>query len=827
MGPIRRAASRFLRSAEGRAILYQAAIVGAVLATLYAVTRRAVELLAERGVRSGFGFLSDRAGFHANERILLPRLDPELLLFAGSVAAGVLAAWGLTRWAARRGTPAAADTRLAVLRVAVLFGIPAAALTITGSGIEMEQFTSESTFRQALAVGILNTLRVSAVALVLSTIVGMIVALMRLSPNCVLRAIGRAYVELICNMPLLLHVFLWLAVLFSVQPERQSLSSGDVTFIDNRGIYLPAIDAAPGLAPFCIAAASALFLGWLAVRLGRDHMERTGRKVPVLPICLALLVGLPGAAVLFFGAPLTHTLPVLERFNIRDAVVLTPAFVGLVVAMTVYYGAYAADIIRNGIQSLRADVVEVAHCAARPRGRAMRLVVLPAAIREIIPPMVSRYLGLIKNSSLGVAVGYPEIVTVGDGIASATGQSIEILVLITAFYLCISLSVSTWVKWYSARLRLKSAATEMPATREPSPSPPPHTRTLGPLEWVHRNLLSPWWNAVLTVGALWLCYQAIFGIYGWSVHDAAFLGGREACESVEGACWPFVADTWTLFLVGTYPEDEHWRPYLCFVLLFVLFVVSLAAPGRLRIGQLYAVWGAAPFVLVAILHGGDWVGLTTVPIARCGGLMLTILLSIIGIAVAFPLGVLLALGRRSRRMPAVKFLCIAFIELIRGVPLITILYLAILLVPLLVRDWIAVEILAPALIGIILFHAAYLAEVVRRGLQAVPGDHEDAAKSPGLDNGRTMALVVLPQAIRIVAPAVFNQFVIILKDTSLLAIVGLLDLVAIARAAIQNPEWFGMSLEAYVFVGLLYWILCFTFSRVSRVLDERLHVQRC
>ena len=827
MEPIRRTASRFLHSAGGRAILYQVAIVGTVLATLYAVTRRAVELLAERGVRSGFGFLSDRAGFHVDERILLPRLDPELFLFAGSVAVGVLAAWGLTRWAARRGTPAAADTRLAVLRVAVLFGIPAAALIITGSGIELEQFTSESTFRQALAVGILNTIRVSAVALVLSTIVGMIVALMRLSPNWVLRAIGRAYVELICNMPLLLHVFLWLAVLFSVAPERQSLSSGDVTFIDNRGVYLPAIDAAPGLAPFCIAAASALFLGWLAARLGRDHMERTGRRVPVLPISLALLVGLPGAAVLSFGAPLTYTLPVLERFNIRDAVVLTPAFVGLVVAMTVYYGAYAAEIIRTGIQSLRADVVEVAHAAARPRDRAMRLVVLPLVFREIIPPMVGRYLGLIRNSSLGVAVGYPEIVTVGDGIASATGQSIEILVLIMAFYLCISLSVSTWVNWYSARLRLKSAATEMPATREPSPSLPPHTRTLGPLEWVHRNLLSPWWNAVLTVAALWLCYQAIVGIYGWSVHDAAFLGGREACESVDGACWPFVADTWALFLVGIYPEDERWRPYLCFVLLFVLFVVSLAAPGRLRIGQLYAAWGAAPFVLVAILHGGDWVGLTTVPIARCGGLMLTILLSIIGIAVAFPLGALLALGRCSRRMPAVKFLCIAFIELIRGVPLITILYLAMLLVPLLVRDWIAVDVLAPALIGIILFRAAYLAEVVRRGLQAVPGDQVEVAKSPGFDNGRTMALVVLPQAMRIVAPAVFNQFVNILKDTSLLSIVGLLDLVAIARAAITNPEWFGMSLEAYVLVGLLYWILCFTLSRVSLILGERLYAQRC
>ena len=457
METVLRTASSFVRSADGRAILYQVAIVGAVLATLYAMASRAIERLAELGIKSGFGFLSDRAGFDVGERVPLPRLDPDLFLFAGSVAVGVLAAWSLTRWAARRGMPAAADTRLAVLRTALLFGIPAATLAVAGPGIETEQYTSDSTFRQALAIGILNTLRVSAIALVLSTIVGMVVALMRLSPNWVLRALGRAYVELIRNLPMLLHLFFWyFAVLRSLPLVRQSLSVGDVTFINNRGVYFPAPIAEPGLAPFCIASGLALFLAWLAVRMGRDHKERTGRRVPVLPICLALLVGLPGMAFLLHGAPLTYTLPVLKGFNFRDALVLTPEFATLIVAMTVYHSAYAAEIIRSGIQSVPTGIVEAARSVALPKGKIIRLVVLPLAFRVIIPPMISRYLGLIKSSSLGVAVGYPEIVSIGNSIEFATGQSIELVVLVMAFYLCISLSVSIWLNWYNARVQLKS-----------------------------------------------------------------------------------------------------------------------------------------------------------------------------------------------------------------------------------------------------------------------------------------------------------------------------------------------------------------------------------
>jgi len=825
MGSIRRAISSSFPGIDGRAILYQVALIGAVLATLYFVVRRVIDHWAEHGLRSGFGFLSERAGFHMDEWLLLPRLDPDLYWFVGSVGVGVLAAWGLTRWAARRRISAAADTRFAVLRMTLLFGIPAATLGIASPGFEAVHFTSESTFRQILVIGIVNTLQVSVVALVLSTIVGMVVALMRLSPNWLLRAIGRAYVELVCNIPLLLLLFFCLSVFYSVPPDRQSRSSGEVVFIDNRGVYLPDLDIAPGLAPLCIAVGSALFLTWLTGRLGRDHAERTGRKVPVLPIRLALLIGLPGTAVLLFGAPLTYTLPVLERFEVRNAVVLEPVFVALVVAMGAYYGAYAAEIIRTGIQGVLTGGGESAHSVRSPEDEGTRSVSVPLVFREIIAPMISRYLGLIKNSSLGVAVGYPEIVTVGNGISSATGQSIEILVLILAFYVCICLSVSICLAWYRARLRLKFPATETPAIHEPSPFLSPPAKGMGPLEWVHRNLLSPWWNAVLTIAAIWLCGQAMLGLYGWFVQDAAFVGGGEACQRVAGVCWPFLADNWAHFLVGVYPEGERWRAYSCLLLLlFVLARSPLATRGRYGVARFYAVWCVAPFVLVAMLHGGGWLGLRVVPVSEVGGLTLTILLSIIGIVAAFPLGVLLALGRQSRNMPALRLLCIAFIELIRAVPLIPLLFLAMVLVPLFLSHRIEMAILIPVQIGLILFHAAYLAEVVGGGLQTATENHEEPAGRPC--GGRTMVFEVLPQALRTLMPAIPGHLVFILKNTSLVVLFGLLDLVATARLTLQNPEWFGLSLEAYAVTGLLYWIPCFMLSRSSLALKRRLQAQR-
>ena len=359
-----------------------------------------------------------------------------------------------------------------------------------------------------------------------------------------------------------------------------------------------------------------------------------------------------------------------------------------------------------------------------------------------------------------------------------------------------------------------------PSSRAAEVKPP--VKHVGPLEWVLTNLFSPWWNGLLTVLAFWISFYAFGALYEWAVRDAAFGTTPESCQGIDGACWSFVADTIGLFLVGTYPVEERWRPYLCFGILFVLASASGLRGGRRPRWPIYVLWGFAPAFVLVLLRGGDWVGLRPVPTSHLGGLMLTILLSINGIAFAFPLGIMLALGRRSRKMPAVKALCVGFIELIRGVPLISILFLASVLVPLFLPSEVEVDILVRAQVGIILFQAGYVAEVVRGGLQAIPRGQEEAAESLGLRYGPIMLLIILPQALRVVIPALTNQFIIIIKDTSLVAVVGLFDLLGIAEISVRNPKWLGKTFEAYAVVGLFYWIMCFSVSRVSLKLEERL-----
>lgn len=367
--------------------------------------------------------------------------------------------------------------------------------------------------------------------------------------------------------------------------------------------------------------------------------------------------------------------------------------------------------------------------------------------------------------------------------------------------------------------------------REPQVHPPPSAapdERLRPIEWVRRNLLFPWWNAVLTVVTLAIVAQAGSALWDWGVRDAAFGRTPESCAGIDGACWSFVGDTFGLFMVGTYPQDERWRPLACALALFVLAVVSLAARGRLqgRKWLLVGLWFVYTPLALALLHGGQWLGLTVVPTFQWGGLMLTIILSVTGIAFAFPLGVLLALGRRSRRMPAVRALCVGFIELIRGVPLISILFLTSVLVPLFLPSGVEVDAVVRAQVGIILFQAGYLAEVVRGGFQAVPPGQEEAARSLGLGYAQVMWLVVLPQALRVTIPPLTNQVIITLKDTTLVAVVGLFDLIGIAEVALRNPKWLGMNFEAYAVVGFFYWVMCFSISRVSLWLEERLEEQR-
>jgi len=358
----------------------------------------------------------------------------------------------------------------------------------------------------------------------------------------------------------------------------------------------------------------------------------------------------------------------------------------------------------------------------------------------------------------------------------------------------------------------------MTLRRHRSASPP--VSSIGVIGWLHRNLFSSWLNSALTLLALYLLYVTIPPLIQWALVDADWSGeDRSACSS-GGACWVFVRVRLYQFLYGFYPQGEVWRVNTALVLL-----VALAIPLFIRQAPHKGWWGILlllvyPVVAFYLFLGGAF-GLELVETAQWGGLMLTLVLATVGITAALPLGVVLALGRRSQ-MPVVKALCIGFIELWRGVPLITVLFMSSVMLPLFLPEGMSIDKLLRALIGIALFQSAYMAEVVRGGLQAIPKGQYEAAQAMGLGYWRMMGLVVLPQALKLVIPGIVNTFIALFKDTSLVLIIGLFDLLAIIQSAFADPRWLGYSVEGYTFAALIFWAFCFGMSRYSQALERRL-----
>ena len=352
----------------------------------------------------------------------------------------------------------------------------------------------------------------------------------------------------------------------------------------------------------------------------------------------------------------------------------------------------------------------------------------------------------------------------------------------------------------------------------------PPAMNLGAVGWLRQNLFNSWFNSLLTLAAFWLIYQAVSAIVRWALLQAAFGGVEpEVCRAAEGACWPFIADMWKVFLVGSYPHELRGRPLI--VLVLVAGVALPAVFNRVRQSAwYYLAWVLTGVVALLIIRGGDFIGLTGVDSTLWGGLLLTIILSVGGIVFSFPLGVMLALGRRSHSMPIVRALCVGYIELIRGVPLITVLFMSSIMLPLFFPAGFEMDKVLRAQIGIILFSAAYVAEVVRGGLQAIPKGQEEAAAAVGLGYWHTTVFIVLPQALRIVIPPMVSTFIALLKDTSLVAIIGLYDLLGISNQILANPKWLAQMIEAYVFIGFIYWVICFSISRYSLRLERRLGV---
>lgn len=310
-------------------------------------------------------------------------------------------------------------------------------------------------------------------------------------------------------------------------------------------------------------------------------------------------------------------------------------------------------------------------------------------------------------------------------------------------------------------------------------------------------------------------------LLNWAVLDASFRPDAELCRANrEGACWGVVAEKWRPILFGRYPFPDQWRPAVAVSLLAGLTMLS-AWPGSWR-RWLLAAWLAVLAAFVVLMRGG-LLGLDYVPTNRWGGLPLTIGLAVVSLALAFPLSLLLALGRRSS-WPAVRTLCSTYIELIRGVPLISVLFMASFLLPLLWPAGWQPDVLVRVLAGLSLFVAAYVAEIVRGGLQAVPRGQTDAAMALGFGRWAVQRDIVLPQALRIVVPALMGAVIGTLKDTSLVTIVGLFELTgALGLALGGDPVWRPFYLEGYLFLALVYWVLCFGLSRYSGWLERRLN----
>jgi general L-amino acid transport system permease protein len=364
---------------------------------------------------------------------------------------------------------------------------------------------------------------------------------------------------------------------------------------------------------------------------------------------------------------------------------------------------------------------------------------------------------------------------------------------------------------------------------EMAPTLPPPTSMVGVVGWVRENLFSNIPNSILTLLGIYVIYLIVPGFIDWAIVKAVWTGSDgDDCRSEVigrevGACWAFVKAKFGQFIYGRYPDPERWRVDLCFIIGAAALVPLLipSVPGKKwNAIFLLAVYPVMTFVLLT----GGWFGLQAVETPLWGGLLVTLVVAITGIVASLPLGVLLALGRRSD-MPVVRLFCIGFIEFWRGVPLITVLFMASVMLPLFLPEGVVFDKLLRALIGVALFSSAYMAEVVRGGLQAIPRGQYEGAMALGLSYWRMMGLIVLPQALKMVIPGIVNTFIGLFKDTTLVLIIGLFDLLGIIQLNFTDARWSTpqTSHTGYAFAAMVFWVFCFGMSRYSIFMENRLH----
>ena len=344
------------------------------------------------------------------------------------------------------------------------------------------------------------------------------------------------------------------------------------------------------------------------------------------------------------------------------------------------------------------------------------------------------------------------------------------------------------------------------------------------LDNFNKNVNSSTFNAALTLLIIFILFKYTPPLLNWLFFDADFAGSsKDDCTS-GGACWVFVKVWFKRFMYGMYPNPEQWRINTAFFILFILIGAAFFVPQKFKKYIILFLLFIYPFIGIKLMSGGIF-GLKWIETGAWGGLSLTLIVSAFALILCFPIGMFLALGRRSE-LPVIRYSSIGFIEIWRGVPLITVLFMSAVMFPMFLPDGTYMDKLMRVVIAITLFEAAYMAEVIRGGLQALSRGQYDAAKSLGMGYWRMHLLIILPQALKLVIPGIANTFLALVKDTPLIFVVGLLELAGMIGLAKTNPKWLGIAIEGYVFAGLVFWVICYAMSRYSQRLEKRLSTER-
>ena len=444
--PSPRAAGALWRDAKLRAIAWQAALLAALAYGgygLYATTR---DNLSRRGIASGFGFLGSEAGFGISETPPIPLPSAGLGLALGALGLGAMLLWLWTR---------RVSGRVDVIATALLLvALPVIAVVAFDAKLSADSYVPEHDYAFALATGFANTIKIAAIGCVAATLLGLAIGLASQSGNPLLRALARVYVEAFRNVPLLIQIVFWyFGVLRALPGVRDSFVPFGIFVLNNRGVFLPAPLAGPGLAAVASAVLAGLIVAWFTQRWADRRQAASGHRPPAVVLGLLAIATPVVAAIAVFGPPVVFEHPRLAGFNYVGGLQLTPEYGALLFGLTLYTAAFIAEIVRAGLESVPRGQVDAARALGLTRAQALRRVVLPQALRVIVPPLIGQYLSLTKDSSLGFVIAYPELVSVGNTMINHTGQAIEVLVLLMAAYMALNLATSAAMNRYNAITR--------------------------------------------------------------------------------------------------------------------------------------------------------------------------------------------------------------------------------------------------------------------------------------------------------------------------------------------------------------------------------------